>query len=452
MNISTQSSIDSYRLEAFLPSRSGDNQEVVAVASSKSIGASQNTKEIAEEVDETRDESTTDEVIAAEPAIQARSDAPPKRDSRYRASTARVDLHEIRARLEQMEDMLRDRQGERDNSKTEVGSDEDEANDIEIEDTASKNTCEYDLTKHTLSYLPTPIMSQVRAVTKDQQDTQRNLTDKTKFLGVQPASTIVNNGMRSSIFIPDHVSEVDIDMDPEFDSMFGPDDMRLLALVSHNNMKASMKQFVLANMNILKKFRLTGTNTTMSMLKEVFGEDPDVAYGPSCKSGPLGGDAQLVAMAVTGELGGCIFFIDPMDAHPHSADIECLVRQGNVHNILMMNNPTTAHVCMNTLRVALKMGRMEMVPSFFFDLESPSVDAYKTRQKNVLKNAISRVSTIIATRENKVNYKMKKANAEYLKYRESVKKVSFSDDKTDTSSSAEERESAPGEERAIDLL
>ena len=446
MNISTLSSIDSYRLEAFLPSRSGDNQEVV-VASSKSIGDTQNTKEIAEAVDETRDETTTDEAIA-EPAIQARSDAPPKRDSRYRASTARVDLHEIRARLEQMEGMLR----ERDNSKTEVGSDEDEANYIEIEDTVSKNTCEYDLTKHTLSYLPTPITSQVRAVTKDQQDTQRNLTDKTKFLGVQPASTIVNNGMRSSIFIPDNVSEVDIDMDPEFDSMFGPDDMRLLALVSHNNMKASMKQFVLANMNILKKFRLTGTNTTMSMLKEVFGEDPDVVYGPSCKSGPLGGDAQLVAMAVTGELGGCIFFIDPMDAHPHSADIECLVRQGNVHNILMMNNPTTAHVCMNTLRVALKMGRMEMVPSFFFDLESPSVDAYKTRQKNVLKNAISRVSTIIATRENKVNYKMKKANAEYLKYRESVKKDSFTDDNTGTSSSAEERESAPGEERAIDLL
>ena len=82
----------------------------------------------------------------------------------------------------------------------------------------------------------------------------------------------------------------------------------------------------------------------------------------------------------------------------------------NVHNILMMNNPSTAHVCMNSLRVALKMGRMEMIPSFFFDLESPSVDAYKKRQKAVLQNAISRVSTIIPTREHQVQKAMVKAN------------------------------------------
>merc|ERR1719384_1872542 len=179
-----------------------------------------------------------------------------------------------------------------------------------------------------------------------------------------------------------------LDMDPEFESAFMPEDMRCLALVSHNNMKASMKQFVIANKNCLKKFRLTGTNTTMTMLKSVFGDDPEVVYGPSCTSGPLGGDAELVAMAVSGQIGGCIFFIDPMDSHPHSADIETLVRQGNVHNILMLNNPSTAHVCMNALRLALRMGRMELFPSFFFDLESPSVPAYKARQQAVLDKQI----------------------------------------------------------------
>ena len=63
-----------------------------------------------------------------------------------------------------------------------------------------------------------------------------------------------------------------------------------------------------------------------------------------------------------------------MDAHLHNAVIECLVRQGNVHNIVMMNNPTTAHACLSSLIVALKMGRVEMFPSF---LESPSVQAYR---------------------------------------------------------------------------
>mmetsp|Transcript_15683 Transcript_15683/g.22836 ORF Transcript_15683/g.22836 Transcript_15683/m.22836 type:complete len:155 (-) Transcript_15683:227-691(-) len=57
----------------------------------------------------------------------------------------------------------------------------------------------------------------------------------------------------------------------------------------------------------------------------------------------------------------------------------------------MMNNPTTAHICLNSLRVALKMGRMEMMPSFFFDLESPSVEAYKMRQNQVLESTKAKV-------------------------------------------------------------
>ena len=35
------------------------------------------------------------------------------------------------------------------------------------------------------------------------------------------------------------------DLDPKFESVFRPKDMKMLALVSHNNMKHSMKQFVL---------------------------------------------------------------------------------------------------------------------------------------------------------------------------------------------------------------
>lgn len=61
-----------------------------------------------------------------------------------------------------------------------------------------------------------------------------------------------------------------------------------------------MKSFVLSNKNILKKFRLTGTNSAMTMLKEVFKGDDSVIFGPSCSSGPLGGDAELVALMCAG--------------------------------------------------------------------------------------------------------------------------------------------------------
>ena len=64
----------------------------------------------------------------------------------------------------------------------------------------------------------------------------------------------------------------------------GPEDMRCLALISHNHMKPAMREFVEAHREVLKCFRLTGTNSTMTMLRQVLGED--ASFGPACASGP----------------------------------------------------------------------------------------------------------------------------------------------------------------------
>ena len=176
----------------------------------------------------------------------------------------------------------------------------------------------------------------------------------------------------------------------DFEAAFGPDDMRCLALVSHNGMKATMKAFVIQHKHILKKFRLTGTNSTMKMLAEVFQDEPDVVFGPSCQSGPLGGDAELVALMARGDLGGILFFQDPMDSHPHQADIQCLVRQAIVHNTLLANTPTTALSLMQVFKMALTgPGLPELIPSFFFSLQSPTVCAYKNQQSEVVRRASS---------------------------------------------------------------
>merc|ERR1712129_549450 len=111
-----------------------------------------------------------------------------------------------------------------------------------------------------------------------------------------------------------------------------------------------MKVFIETHAEILKKFRITGTNTTMSMCKAIFGEhDPDVEYGVSCCSGPLGGDAQIAAQMVMEDIGGIIFFVDPMSSHPHQCDIDSLVRLANVGNVMLASNPATAesllHCC-----------------------------------------------------------------------------------------------------------
>ena len=188
---------------------------------------------------------------------------------------------------------------------------------------SEENMC-FEMKQSVLDFIPTPALNDLRANMTIRSNSASSLaSQENAFLGFKPEEQEVPEGgnedeeSASNDSSPTPIdTSAFLDMDPEFESVFGPEEMRCLALVSHNNMKDSMRQFVLANKNVLKKkFRLTGTNTTMTMLKEIFGADPEVVYGSACKSGPLGGDAQLVAMAVSGEVGGCIFFIDPMD-HP----------------------------------------------------------------------------------------------------------------------------------------
>jgi len=206
----------------------------------------------------------------------------------------------------------------------------------------------------------------------------------TELFGLTELECLIDEDEKQAKATGKEIVHEEFIVDPVFTSHFAPEEMRCLGLVAHNHMKPAIKTFVLANKNLLRKFKLTGTNTTMTMLREVFGNDPTIKYGPTCTSGPLGGDAELVAIMCSKNLGGCVFFQDPMSSHPHAADIECLTRQANVHNVLMMPNPATAYACMETMRIALKEGRAEIIPSFFMSLSSPSVAEYKTRQDKIL--------------------------------------------------------------------
>ena len=175
-----------------------------------------------------------------------------------------------------------------------------------------------------------------------------------------------------------------------FESAFAPTEMRQLALVAHNHMKPAMKEFIQTYSEILKKFRITGTQTTMAMCKSLWKEDPSVEYGKTCTSGPLGGDAQIAALMCMEDLGGIIFFVDPLSSHPHQADIDSLLRLANCGNIVVCPNPASAISMMYTLRAVLLEGDSArgLVPSFFETMESPAVTRYKHQQAVALANMI----------------------------------------------------------------
>lgn len=156
---------------------------------------------------------------------------------------------------------------------------------------------------------------------------------------------------------------------------------RCLALVSHNNMKSAMQAFVQKNKDVLKHYRITGTSSTMQTVKDIFGEEK-VELGPTCNSGPLGGDAEIAAILTRGDLGGMIFFADPLSPHPHIADVHSLIRLCNVHNVLWASNPTSGEAMIHVLKAGVI--DPSIIPSFYHSLESPSVDVYKQQQKELI--------------------------------------------------------------------
>ena len=110
-----------------------------------------------------------------------------------------------------------------------------------------------------------------------------------------------------------------------------------IALIAHDNKKRELIDWCEANKEILKKHFLCGTGTTARMITEYTGL-PVKGYN----SGPLGGDQQIGAKVVEGQVDFIIFFSDPLTAQPHDPDVKALLRIAQVYDIPIANNKATA--------------------------------------------------------------------------------------------------------------
>ncbi|MBI3541438.1 MAG: methylglyoxal synthase [Deltaproteobacteria bacterium] len=104
-----------------------------------------------------------------------------------------------------------------------------------------------------------------------------------------------------------------------------------------------MVTFVKDNKNILKKFDLVATGTTGKYVHDAGLKVKRV------ESGPLGGDAQIAAMAVEKKIDGIIFLRDPLGIHTHEPDIFMLLRLADVHNIPLATNLASASILIQGL-------------------------------------------------------------------------------------------------------
>ena len=113
--------------------------------------------------------------------------------------------------------------------------------------------------------------------------------------------------------------------------------MKTIALIAHDGKKADMVAFATFNREKLGGYHLIATATTGRLLRDKVGLEVE-----GLLSGPLGGDAQIAARVAQGEVAGVIFFVDPLNAHPHDPDIQGLLRVCNVHNVPLATNVATA--------------------------------------------------------------------------------------------------------------
>jgi methylglyoxal synthase len=118
--------------------------------------------------------------------------------------------------------------------------------------------------------------------------------------------------------------------------------MKAIALIAHDGKKVEMLDFALNNRDTLSKFRIIATGTTGGLLQEKVKLEVTRML-----SGPVGGDVQIAAEVIQGEVAAVIFFVDPLDKHPHDPDIQTLLRACNVHNVPLATNPATAQLIIN---------------------------------------------------------------------------------------------------------
>lgn len=112
---------------------------------------------------------------------------------------------------------------------------------------------------------------------------------------------------------------------------------RRIALVAHDNKKADLLEWAAYNVESLMKHRLVATGTTGSLLHERL----ELAV-ERVESGPLGGDLQIGAQIVQGEIDMLVFFWDPLEPQPHDPDVRALLRITVLRDVPTACNRSTA--------------------------------------------------------------------------------------------------------------
>ena len=118
----------------------------------------------------------------------------------------------------------------------------------------------------------------------------------------------------------------------------------IIALIAHDAKKSDLLAWIIQHEEQLAQYEFFATGTTGQMIRD------KTKLNVTCMhSGPLGGDLEIGAKIVNGEINSLIFFWDPLTAQPHDPDVKALLRVAVLKNIPMACNATTADCVLKAL-------------------------------------------------------------------------------------------------------
>jgi methylglyoxal synthase len=126
----------------------------------------------------------------------------------------------------------------------------------------------------------------------------------------------------------------------------------VVALVAHDGKKDDLLRLARRSRSTLERLRLIATSHTGSLLAD----DLDLPI-EIMQSGPQGGDVQIGARIVAGEVDAVVFLRDPLTAHPHEPDIQALLKICDVHTVPVATNLASAEILLRSFTQAIWWGR-----------------------------------------------------------------------------------------------
>ncbi|MBP6508253.1 MAG: methylglyoxal synthase [Opitutaceae bacterium] len=154
-----------------------------------------------------------------------------------------------------------------------------------------------------------------------------------------------------------------------------------IALVAHDHKKRDLIEWAKFNRDLLAHHKVYATGTTGQLLEEQLGF-PIIKL----QSGPLGGDQQIGAKIVDGDIDFLIFFWDPLEPQPHDPDVKALLRMAVVWNIPIACDRASADFMISSPLMDAKYSRLvpdydiyrsRVIPSRIDEAEPASVPAIR---------------------------------------------------------------------------